>query len=67
MTHKTVGDNCICHSCEPMYRAGDLPAGTIVRATWGAEYERCQNIPSVMRWGQPIPGSEDWMVALATR
>lgn len=44
------------------YRAGDLPAGSVVSTSTGREYVRCQNIASVMRWEQPIPGSEDWTV-----
>lgn len=43
-------------------KASTLPPGAIVRASTGAEYVRCQNIPSLMRWGQPIPDSENWLV-----
>lgn len=49
------------------YRAGDLPAGSVVSTSTGAEYVRCRNIPSLMRWEQPIPGSEDWTVTYIKR
>jgi hypothetical protein len=52
-----------------IYRAGDLPPRSVVRhaltdgsGPWGPEYVRCERIPSVMRWEQPIPGSENWRV-----
>jgi hypothetical protein len=43
------------------YRAGDLPPLSIVRMSTGTEYVRCERIPSLMRWEQPIPGSEHWL------
>lgn len=44
------------------YRAGDLPARSVVATSTGAEYVRCTRIDSLMLWEQPIPGSEDWTV-----
>lgn len=51
------------------YRAGDLPAGSVVKA-WSA---RCRTEYVIgrsglcMRWEQPIPGSDDWQVAYTGR
>ena len=50
-----------------IYRAGDLPPRSIVRAFGDAEYVRCTRIDSLMRWQQPIPGSEDWLVEYVGR
>lgn len=44
------------------YRAGDLPPLSIVRSFGDSEYVRCERIDSLMRWEQPIPGSEGWQV-----
>jgi len=49
------------------YRAGDLPARSVVRTTTGTEYVRCNRISSLMRWEQPIPGSEEWLVTYVGR
>lgn len=45
-----------------MIQARLAPPGAIVRTSTGTEYVRCRRIKSVMRWGQPIPGSGDWLV-----
>jgi hypothetical protein len=47
------------------YRARDLPPRSVVVTSTGTEYVRCTRIDSVMRWGQPIPGSGEWLVRYA--
>ena len=45
-----------------IYRARELPPLSVVTTPSGTEYVRCARIDSLMRWEQPIPGSEDWLV-----
>jgi hypothetical protein len=43
------------------YRACDLPAGSVVSTTTRTEYVIGRS-GCCMRWEQPIPGSETWLV-----
>lgn len=55
------------HWTSTAVRAKYAPAGAIVRPAGdnsGSEYVRCRNITSLMRWEQPIPGSEEWRVEI---
>jgi hypothetical protein len=48
-----------------VYKARDLPPGVWASTPSGRMYKRCHNIPNLMLWDQPIPGSEDWLVTYA--
>ncbi len=48
------------------YRAGDLPAESVVNA-WGSTEYVIGRTGLCMRWEQPIPGSDDWRVRYAGR
>lgn len=52
-----------------VYLAGELPPGSVVRATWsgpGEEYVIGRG-RLCMRWEQPIPGSGSWRVTYTGR
>jgi hypothetical protein len=55
----------IAPKLDQSYRAGDLPAGSVVKASL-AEYVIGRS-GLCMRWEQPIPGSDDWQVTYAGR
>lgn len=48
------------------YRAGDLPARSVVRWLTSCEYVVGRS-GLLMRWEQPIPGSRDWEVEYVGR
>ena len=48
------------------YRAATLPPGAVVTYFGGTEYVIGRS-GMCMRWEQPIPGSEHWMVTYAGR
>lgn len=48
------------------YKAASLPPGSVVSATTRTEYVICRT-RLCMRWEQPIPGSEVWLVTYEGR